>query len=127
MLDTTVLVLANDRFVAALVGALTELSGRTAEFPRDGESSALAARRLHTDLILLDCALGAANCLSVSVAAREVGTRVLMFSAAHTESEANDIAHRYGTEAFVLPVSPREFTGHLDRALTVELPASSEA
>ena len=124
MLDTTVLVLAKDRFVAALLGALTELSGHTAEFPRDGESSALAVRRMHTGLILLDCALGAANCLSVSVAARQAGTRVLMFSAAHTEREANDIAHHYGTDAFVLPVSPREFTGHIDRALTVDLPAT---
>ena len=127
MLDTTVLVLAKDRFVAALLGALTELSGRTAEFPRDGESSALAARRIQTGLILLDCALGAANCQSVWAAAREAGTRVLMFSAAHTEREANDIAHRYGTDAFVLPVNPREFTGHLDRALAVEIPVASQA
>jgi DNA-binding response OmpR family regulator len=127
MLDTTVLVLAKDRFVAALLGALVELSGHTAEFPRDGESSAVAAREMHADLILLDCALGATNCQAVSRASHEAGTRVLMFSAAHTEREATDIAHRYGTNAFALPVSPREFSGHLDRALGVELPATSEA
>jgi DNA-binding response OmpR family regulator len=124
MLDTTVLVLAKDRFVSALLGALTELSGRTAEFPRDGESSTLATRRTRTGLILLDCALGALNCESVSVAARETGRRVLMFSAAYTQREANDIAHHYGTDAFVLPLNPRQFIGHLDRALMVELPAT---
>lgn len=124
MLDTTVLVLAKDRFVAALLGALTELSGRTAEFPRDSETSVQAARRTDADLILLDCALGAANCQSVSSAAHEAGTRLLMFSAAHTEREATDIAHHYGADAFALPVNPREFTGHLDRALAVEMPAT---
>jgi len=125
MLHTTVLVLAKDRFVAALLDALIELSGRSAVFPCEGESTAAAARRIHADLVLLDCALGSTTCATVSVVAGEEGLRLLMFSAAHTEGEARDIAHRYGIDAFALPVSPREFAGHLDRALTVELPAGS--
>lgn len=125
MPHTTVLVLAKDRFVAALLGALIEISGRTAVFPREGELTAVAARHAHADLVLLDCSLGSTTCATVAAGAREQGQRVLMFSAAHTEREARDIAHRYGIDAFALPVSPREFSGYLDRALTIELPAGS--
>lgn len=123
MLHTTVLVLAKDRFVAALLGALVELSGRDVAFPRDGEPAALATQRVRADLVLLDCALGSTTCESVATATREAGLRLLMFSAAHTESETRDIAQLYGTDAFALPLKPREFAGHLDRALAVELPA----
>lgn len=123
LLDTTVLVLAKDRFVAALLGALIELSGRDAAFPRDGESAALAAQRVHADLVLLDCALGSGTRASVAAATRQTGTRLLMFSAAHTQAETHDIAQQYGAEAFALPVNPREFGSHLDRALGAELPA----
>lgn len=126
MLHTTVLVLAKDRFVAALLGALIELSGRDAVFPQEGEATAAAARRVHADLILLDCALGSTTCATVATAARQDGLRLLMFSAAHTEREARDIAHHYGTDAFALPVSPREFASHLDRAMAVALPAGSQ-
>ena len=125
MLHTTVLVLAKDRFVAALLGALVELTGRAAVFPREGEPTTLAAQRIRADLVLLDCALGSTTCASVASAARDAGVRVLMFSAAHTAPETRDIANYYGTDAFALPVSPREFTGYLDRALAVELPATS--
>jgi DNA-binding response OmpR family regulator len=125
MPHTTVLVLAKDRFVAALLGALVELSGRAPVFPREGEPATLAAQRIRADLILLDCALGSTSCASVSSASREAGTRLLMFSAAHTEPETRDIANQHGIDAFALPVSPREFAGHLDRALAVELPASN--
>lgn len=124
MLHTTVLVLAKDRFVAALLGALIELSGRGAVFPREGEPTMLALQRIRADLVLLDTALGSATCATVAATARESGTRVLMFSAAHTEPETRDIAHHYGADAFALPVNPREFAGHLDRALAVELPAN---
>jgi len=125
MLHTTVLVLAKDRFVAALLGALIEISGRRAVFPREGEPTTSATQRIRADLILLDCALGASTCRSVASAAREAGVRMLMFSAAHTEPETRDIANQHGTDAFALPVSPREFASHLDRALTVELRANS--
>ncbi|HEX6052974.1 MAG TPA: hypothetical protein VFZ21_27090 [Gemmatimonadaceae bacterium] len=125
MLHTTVMVLAKDRFVAALLGALVELSGRRAAFPRESEPTVLAVQRIRADLILLDCALGAPTCRSVSSAARDAGVRVLMFSAAHTEPETRDIANYYGTDAFALPVSPREFAGHIERALAVDLRVSS--
>ena len=125
MVDATVLVLANDRFVAALLGALVELSGRHAAFPHDGEPTDTAAKRVHADLMLLDCALGGNRCAATAALAQRDGVRILMFSAAHTDHEARDIARRYGAQSFALPVSPREFSHYLDSALTAESPASS--
>lgn len=117
MLQSTVLVMAKDRFVAALLGALVELSGRTAAFHSDGEGSDSAVRRTHPQLVMFDCALGIAACSEIAAVARLEGTRLLMFSASHTDREAHDIASLYGAECFVLPIKPKEFMASLDRAI----------
>ncbi len=119
MPQANVLVMAKDRFVAALLGALVELSGRRAAFPLDNEESTAALRRMRPDLALVDCALGSAVCSELAASARDDGTRLLMVSAAHTASEARDIAGVYRAEVFVLPIRPREFADYLDRALAV--------
>ena len=123
--QSTVLVLAKDRFVAALLGALVDLAAKHASFPNDREPVESAIQRTHPDLILFDCALGPNECARVAVAARAGGMRFLMFSAAHTEPEVRDIAHRYGTQAFALPIKPRDFADQLDRALAVGAPAGT--
>ena len=117
MLQTTVLVMAKDRFVAALVGALIELSGRAVAFRADNEPADFAVRRTRPELVIFDCALGIAACSEIAAIARLEGLRVLLFSASHTEREARDIASLYGAQCFVLPVKPREFMDLVDRAL----------
>ena len=123
MLQTTVLVLAKDRFVGALLGALTELSGRSAAFRSDDESSDAAVRRTHPDLVMFDCALGIQACSEIAAIVRLEGLKFLMFSASHTDREAHDIAGLYGARWFVLPIKPREFMESLDRVM--ELPIST--
>jgi cysteine synthase len=66
---------------------------------------------------MFDCALGFARCREIASVARLLGARLLMFSAAHTEREARDLASLYGAQCFVLPVKPREFMESVDRAL----------
>ena len=122
MLQTTVLVMAKDRFVATLLGALVELSGRAVVFIADDERTDGAVRRTHPELVLFDCALGLSACTEIVAVARLEGLRVLMFPAAHTDSEAHDIASLYAAPVFVLPVKPREFHELLDRALSVTTP-----
>lgn len=117
MLQSTVLVLAKDRFVAAVVGALVELSGRAVAFRLESEGIDVAVRRTHADLVLFDCALGIPACTEVAAVARVEGSRLLMFSASHTDREARDLASLYGAQCFVLPVKPREFMDCLDRAM----------
>ena len=122
MLQTTVLVMAKDRFVAALVGALIELSGRAVAFRADNEPADLAVRRTRPELVIFDCALGIAACSEIAVIARLEGLRVLLFSASHTEREARDIASLYGAQCFVLPIKPRDFMESLDRAMETAIP-----
>ena len=117
MRQSTILVLAKDRFVAALLGSLVELSGRAVAFRLDNEGTDVAVRRTHADLVMFDCALGIAACTEVAAVARVEGSRMLMFSASHTDREARDLASLYGAQCFVLPVKPREFMDCLDRAI----------
>lgn len=116
MPDPTILVVAKDHFIGALLGALIELSGRRATFPLEGEVPAAAIARIRPDLLILDCALGSWE-RGVGRGARDAGSRLLMFSAAHTQREARDIADQYGADSFVLPIKPREFAECLERAL----------
>lgn len=122
MLQTTVLVMAKDRFVARLLGGLVELSGRVAAFVADGEGTDAAVRRTGAELVLFDCALGLSVCSEIIAVARVDGLRVLMFSAAHTDREAHDIASLYSAPVFVLPIKPRDFLGLMDRTLAVAAP-----
>ena|SRR5690349_7790634 len=115
--QTTVLVMAKDRFVSALLGALIELSGRTVAFRADDETSYAAVRRTRPDLVICDCALGLATCTEVAAITRLEGVKMLMFSASHTDREARDIAGLYGAQSFVLPVKPRDFMASIDRVM----------
>ena len=116
-MQTTVLIMAKDRFIAALLGGLIELSGRRVEFSPDNEPSASAIRPAHAELVLFDCALGMATCSEIASVARLEGAKLLMFSASHTDREAKDIADFYGAPCFVLPVKPRDFMESLDRVM----------
>ena len=122
MLQSTVLVMAKDRFIAALLGALVELSGRRVAFRSDDETVDAALRRSHAELVMFDCALGITICSEIAATARIDGARLLMFSASHTEREARDLASLYGAQCFVLPVKPREFMESVDRALGTIIP-----
>src|SRR6185503_9031497 len=117
MSQSTVLVVAKDRVIAALLGALIELSGRRVAFRSDNEGIDSAVRRTTAELVLFDCALGISTCAEIAATARLEGARLLMFSASHTERDARDLASLYGAQCFVLPVKPREFMDLVDRAL----------
>jgi DNA-binding NtrC family response regulator len=122
MLQTTVLVMAKDRFVAALLGALIDLSGRAVAFRADSEAIELAVHRARPELVIFDCALGISACSEIAAIARLEGLRVLLFSASHTDREAHDIASLYGAQCFVLPIKPRDFMELLDRAMESAIP-----
>ena len=117
MLHSTILVVAKDRFIASLLGGLIELSGRIVAYKADDEGCDSAVRRTRPELVMFDCALGIPACSEIAAVARVEGSRLLMFSASHTDREARDIASLYGAQCFVLPIKPREFMESLDRAI----------
>ena len=119
LLQSTVLVIAKDRFISTLLAGLIELSGRRVAIRTDDEGSSSAVQRSHPALVMFDCALGITACSEIAAIARLEGLRMLMFSASHTDREARDIARLYGAPCFVLPIGPREFMASLDSALEV--------
>ena len=119
MLQSTVLVIAKDRFVSTLLAGLIELSGRRVAIRSEDEGCSSAVQRTHPALVMFDCALGITACSEIAAIARLEGLRMLMFSASHTDREARDIARLYGAPCFVLPIKPRDFMTSLDSALEV--------
>ena len=117
MSKQTVLILAKEEVISALLGAMVELDDFAPVFPAADERPMAALRRLKPDLLLLDSehellwdptALG---CISAT------GIRMLLFSAMRSQHEIEEVARRYGVAAFVLPVSFHDFATRVDAAL----------
>jgi len=111
------MVLANEKVISALLGAMVELDGYVAAFPGADERPLTAIGRCRPDLILLDCEHELAWDAQAMRSIAASGTQVLLFSAMRSQREIDQIAARYGIAAFVLPVAFREFTAHIDRVL----------
>lgn len=114
----TILILAKEEVISALLGAMVELDGLGPVFPPADERPMAAIRRLRPDLLLLDCEhellwdADAMRCISAT------GTRLLLFSAMRSQSEIEELAMRHRAAAFALPVSFHDFAERVDRALS---------
>ena len=117
----SVMVLANEEVISALLGAMVELDGYSPLFPAADEQPLTAICRHRPDLLLLDCEHELAW---DSHAMRTIlpTTRILLFSALRSQREVEPIAARYGIPAFVLPVAFREFTAQVEGALESAYP-----
>ena len=113
----SIMVLANEEVISALLGAMVELDGYIPVFPAADESPLTAVCRLRPDLLLLDCEHEFAWDAHSMRCVPETGTRILLFSAMRSQREVEQIAARYGVPGFVLPVAYRDFTAHVDRVL----------
>jgi DNA-binding response OmpR family regulator len=111
------MVLANEEVISALLGAMVELDGYTAVFPRADEQPLTAITRNRPDLLLLDCEHEFAWDAQGMRSARAAGVQILLFSAMRSQREIEQIAARHGVPAFTLPVTFREFTTQVDRML----------
>ena len=118
----SIMVLANEEVISALLGAMVELDGYTPLFPAADEQPLTAICRHRPDLLLLDCEHELAwdsHAMRTILPSR---TRILLFSAMRSQREVEQIAARYGIRAFVLPVAFREFTAQVEGALEPQYP-----
>ncbi len=115
----TILIIAKEEFIAALMGALVELSGFRPAFPTADERPLEAIARARPQLVLLDCEHEAARLADIYERADGVGSRVLLFSAARSARELETFAGRWARPSFALPLGPAEFQQHLAQALEV--------
>jgi DNA-binding NtrC family response regulator len=123
----SIMVLANEEVISALLGAMVELDGYVPVFPAADEQAIVAIRRNRPDLLLLDCEHDLAWDAGAMRTITATDTRVLLFSAMRSQREVEQIAARYGITAFILPVAYRDFTAQVDRALGAPRESSAGA
>jgi DNA-binding NtrC family response regulator len=116
----TILIIAKEEIIAALMGALVELSGFRPVFPAADERPLDAIARAGAQLVLLDCEHEVAAQEDIYRRADDAGSRVLLFSAARTARELELFAGRWSRPSFALPLGPAEFQQHLEQALEVQ-------
>ena len=118
----TILILANEEVISALLGAMVELEGHAPAFPAHDERPLAALSRYQPSLLLLDCEHDLAWDADAMRRITDAGTPTLLFSAMRSQREIEMIASRYGLPAFVLPVAFREFTERVESLLDEESP-----
>ncbi len=119
----TILILANEEVISALLGAMVELEGHVPAFPAHDERPLAALTRMRPSLVLLDCEHDLAWDEGAMRRLGDSGTRTLLFSAMRSQREVETIASRYGHPAFVLPVAFREFTERVESLLDEKRPS----
>ena len=119
----TILILANEEVISALLGAMVELEGHAPAFPAHDERPLAAVARCRPSLLLLDCEHDLAWDADAMRRIADSGTRTLLFSAMRSQREIDLIASRYGIPAFVLPVGFREFTERVESLLDEDSPS----
>ena len=101
----SVLVLAREELISALLGLLVETSGHRASFAAPDETSSVAVRRVRPDVVIVDC--DHRDCTSELVkAAREVGARLILFSASREADYVRKIAAPSLSQSFTFPIEP---------------------
>lgn len=104
----TVLILAREEVVAALLGLLVELCGYQPVFIQKGETAADACARSGCSKVVIDCDHWECSRKSLG-AIRDAGVRVLLFSASRMPSELKRATSTLGIDAFTLPIGPDAF------------------
>jgi DNA-binding NtrC family response regulator len=115
--NSSVLVVADDALIGALMGALVELSGHRPVFPAADESPIRAISRIAPRLVLLDCEHHTSCEEEVFQCAQMVGARVLLFSAARTQFETEELAKQRGFSSITLPIRYHDFRREIENVL----------
>jgi len=102
-----VLILAREEVVAALLGLMVELRGMQPRFLAAGESVRDVQER-DREVVLIDC--DHPDCSGETIELiRKSGGEPLLFSPFRFQSEVANLAARYRTKSFTLPIDPDSF------------------
>ncbi len=104
----TVLILAREEVVAALLGLLVELCGYRPVFVQNDETAADACTRLGCSKLVIDCDHWECSRKTLG-AIKDSGIRVLLFSASRIPSDLKRATSTLGIDAFTLPIGPDAF------------------
>lgn len=124
---TSVLVVAEDPQIEALLGDLVIFAGYHPVFPRDDERPADSMHRRPVAAVLIDTALPPAVVAACEAAAREHATAVVFVGSTMTAGELRGFADLRGAVCFALPNGPRLLAAALREALSrAGRPAAAE-
>jgi DNA-binding NtrC family response regulator len=104
----SVLILAREEVVAALLGLMVELRGLQPRFLGREESVEDAIERGSLAAVVIDCDHPDCN-LTLLEAIRNAGAQPILFSPFRMQSEVREVATRHGTRSFTLPTDPATF------------------
>jgi len=104
----TVLILAREDVVAALLGLLVELRGYQPVFAQSGETIRDACRRISCLKMVIDCDHSECSGRSL-VTLRETGVKIVLFSSSRAPSEMERKTSELGLPSFTLPIGPEAF------------------
>lgn len=116
-LKATILIIAKEPMIAALMCSLVELSGHTAVVPRADEHPLASITRVRPAVLLLDCEHDIACGEAAYAGAEAQGARVLLFTPARSPDELERFAEERGLRSVALPVRLRDFSDALGRTL----------
>src|SRR5687768_5947978 len=101
----SVLVLAREELISALIGLLVETTGHKVSFAAPGEQSPAAVRRIRPAVIIVDC--DHRDCAEeLAQAATEVGARLILFSASREADYVRQVAAPTHSPSFTFPIEP---------------------
>lgn len=115
--SSTILVVAKEPLIQTLMCSLVDLSGHRASIPFADEGVAAAIRRVHPQLVLLDCEHDASCEEEAYAAASSVNAPVLLFTPARSRSEVAAFAAGRGLRSLALPIRLHEFSATLQTSL----------
>jgi DNA-binding response OmpR family regulator len=109
----SVLILAREEVVAALLGMLVEIKGLQPKFLGRGEPAADAILREKPRAVIIDCdhpECGDALLETI----KETGALPILFSPSRMQPEVRSVADRHGLRSFTLPTDVGTFGRVLD-------------
>lgn len=113
----TVLVVAREDVVGALLGLLVELQGYSPVFADPNEDPETAIERLKPELVIVDCDHDALCSEHFFRIVEHIGGRAVVFSPSRLSSEVKTVAEAYGLDSFTLHITPHELGRVLERVL----------
>jgi DNA-binding NtrC family response regulator len=117
----TVLVIAVDPNIEALLGQLVVFAGHRPVYDVTGGAGGESIRRIRPDVALVDTALPHAVVEACLFAAEEVGSRSVLTSGTDSASELAEEARADHCPYFPLPGGPRPLASVLERELAVRV------
>jgi hypothetical protein len=121
MPNVTVLVIATDEMIAALLSTMVDFAGGHAVFARADEHALTAMDRLRPDIVLLEAngdVRDEALFQATSRRVAEIGAVLRLFSPSRDEYDVAAIARQRRVPAFALPVGLATFKRLLSEAAT---------